>query len=202
MKHRRLILVIFSLGLLCLAGFLIARGASIVNSAYPAPPIFVESEGEPVAVNGTEDVTFTVDDAFVLNKGEVQKMMPESYQSKVDSFGDFASIVVNISITSDSDSEQNIQSLRESMLSIGKTYSNGIDLPSTVEISEESTYTTIGPHESRSVSFVYTILRRSLPQEIWNSLTNQDIYFVHSLHPAINKIKLDVGSNLIYDETL
>lgn len=194
MKYKRLVLAIFSLSLICLSGFLITKGVTSINSAYPAPPVFIESEGESIPVSRTKGVTFTVNDTLALNKEEIQSVLPKSYQSRVGNFDDFVSIVISISVTNNSNSMQNIDSLRESMLSIGKTYSNGIDLPSTLELSENNADTTIEPHESKDISFVYTVFSNSFPHEIWNSLTENDIYFVHNLYPTINKIRLNVKS--------
>jgi hypothetical protein len=192
MNLRRGILILIVIST-CLGLYLITKSIMEVNERYPTPSVTIHSMSDSLSVPNSEGVSFRVKEARCLSKDEIAVILPETYQDMREwAPGDFVAIVLLIDIENTSEKRWTVQPFRESMLSIGKTYSNGLDLPAIIEFSGDDVVVEIEAQESKEVPFIYTVIEPNLSQKTWQDLCEQDFYFVYRLYPAIEKVSLDV----------
>jgi len=196
MIHKKVILTLLILAACVTLGF---AGKSIteVNKKYPPPSEVIHSQNELLTVPYNEGIFFKIKEARCLSQEEIERKLPETYKGMKEWVnGEFIIVTITVRIENTSEKEWIIQPFRESMLTIGEAYSNGLDLTATIEYSGDNMPIKIEAHESKDVLFVYTIIEDSFSEKTWLNLNEQDFYFVFRLYPMIDRVKLHFNNAL------
>lgn len=173
---------------------LVAFGVVVasVNAKYPAPPVNVHVQGEAMPFPGAEGVTFKVARTDVLARDGMASALPEAHKDTQEwARGDFFAIIVHVEVTNASGQDWAVHPLREFMISVGATYSNGIDPAAGIELAHGDPVAEVKPGQSAEVPLVCIVAEKGFPLGAWQGVRERPFYLVYSLYPSIEKVQLE-----------
>lgn len=173
------------------AGIFFVYSFVSLNQKYPAPIRTIHLMSEQVFLPDNPEISFKITKADFLPKEECDLTFPQAIKESGATFKDYISIVLTLEVNNNTDESWSAHRLRESMLAVGKAYSNGLDLMATIELGEEN-ITPIEPNSSQEIKLVYSMKDISFAPNTWRDILLQDYRLVYNLYPSIEEIELSL----------
>ena len=187
--HRAAVGGVFVLAIVLL-GCLGLRVAHLA-AMYPSPEHRHVLVGEAVDYPGRPDVSVQAVSAGYISAQELQRLCPKFYKEiqKLDYAQRFVRVdveVVNGGSTTFSSSE-----LSRSMVTVGDSYANAAMLPAMTEAFPDKLPESVGPGETKGMSFLFGIADISFSEEQWGHLEELPLGFQICIWPKTVTIDID-----------
>ena len=163
-----------------------------INTKYPAPKEIIHNMNDVLQVPKLEKFTFQIEEAELIEGKEVASLVPNFYAQSKESGLEYAVISLTIALKNASEIEQKVEQLKIAMLTMNKTYSNGLSLPATFEVDNEGIIDSVKPHQTQKIKLLYGIAKNNLKKRTYNSLRSQKFYYTYCLSPIVERVSLDL----------
>lgn len=187
-KKKRIVML--SILILLILSILFFKSVITVNNIYRLPKETIHQMNVPLKVPKNTSLEFYVKDAHFIASTEVSQFAPNFHAQSKDNGLSYTLISVTLSVNNKSDSEQNIEALMMAMLTVNDTYSNGVSLPTMLEVNNGEITQNIAAQQTDEITLYYAINKNSLSKQTYKRLSSQNFYYTYQLSPDVERVQL------------